>query len=338
MNLNIYMIRRFVSGFVRSLFAFLPYIGFINKPNSRPNGISAIVRVHNEIEWITASINSIKNHVDEIIAVDTGSTDGTWESLKTMKSQITNLKIYKFPSYTHWEFSNYGLKKTKYKWILKWDGDFVSANDSLIGLKTLKLEIEKLNPNIYYHIRPQLIEVAGDFYHQFPSLRIRQDIEIFTYSDHSFYVPVERFVNYSRFPIKFPESYQALPAHFKFEGLKTPLFYKTIKINKPIGFHINVRSARECLKRYFHLHWLAENKMKIFPNLESYTLHYIKNIWGFKDLVSAEKYFINALARSVEPYDKSLGELPESIKLIGKTCTYKIVYKENKIVGRNDGF
>jgi len=86
--------------------------------NNNPT-ISLCMIVKNEEKFLPRCLESIKGHVDEIIIVDTGSTDSTVEIAKRY-----NAKIYHHP----WENSfskarNYSLKYATCKWILVLDAD-----------------------------------------------------------------------------------------------------------------------------------------------------------------------------------------------------------------------
>ncbi len=86
--------------------------------NNNPT-LSLCMIVKNEEKFLPRCLESIKGHVDEIIIVDTGSTDSTIEIAKGY-----NAKIYHHP----WENSfskarNYSLKYATCKWILVLDAD-----------------------------------------------------------------------------------------------------------------------------------------------------------------------------------------------------------------------
>ena len=93
--------------------------------------ISANIICKNEIENIVKCINSVLPYCNEIIVVDTGSTDGTIEAIKS----IGNSKIKLF--YKEWndnfaDMRNFALEKSK--------GDFILALDADMALKTFEYE------------------------------------------------------------------------------------------------------------------------------------------------------------------------------------------------------
>lgn len=84
--------------------------------------ISACIIAKNEEDYIEECLNSIKNQVDEIIVVDTGSSDST----KEIASKYTN-KIYSFVE-EPFNFSNARRESVKYasnEWIFIIDADEV---------------------------------------------------------------------------------------------------------------------------------------------------------------------------------------------------------------------
>ncbi|MDU5111727.1 MAG: glycosyltransferase, partial [Clostridium sp.] len=93
--------------------------------------LSLCMIVKNEEKYIDKSINSVKDIVDEIIIVDTGSTDSTLDILKNY-----NVKLYNYK----WENDfasarNYAINKAKSNWIIFLDADEIldqSSKNTLI--------------------------------------------------------------------------------------------------------------------------------------------------------------------------------------------------------------
>lgn len=113
-------------------------------PNSwvkRKPGLSAMLRLGNEQEWIQPCIESIYDWFDEIVCTLQCSTDDTYDILKEFGSK--KLKIYQYPFKSHpngvghdkypknsiYErayFYNWSLSRTTCEWVSKWDGDMVA--------------------------------------------------------------------------------------------------------------------------------------------------------------------------------------------------------------------
>ena len=122
--------------------------------NRRP-GLSAMLRIKNEEEFIGPCLQSINNIFDEIVIVDQGSTDKTMDLVGTYKD-ATKTTVYRFPYesrpngpghgdqpydvHNRAYFYNWCFSKTTCKWVSKWDGD-------MIALDTLK--------NIFRHTAKQ---------------------------------------------------------------------------------------------------------------------------------------------------------------------------------------
>lgn len=94
--------------------------------------LSLCMIVKNEENYIAKSIDSVKNIVNEIVIVDTGSTDSTLEILKNY-----NVKLYNYK----WENDfasarNFAINKVKSDWILFLDADEIldeASKDNLIN-------------------------------------------------------------------------------------------------------------------------------------------------------------------------------------------------------------
>ncbi|MFV0518702.1 MAG: glycosyltransferase [Lachnospirales bacterium] len=86
--------------------------------------ISLCMIVKNEIKFIERCLENVKDYVDEIIVVDSGSTDGTLDILKTF-----SCKVYNFiwcDDYA--KARNYSISKATNDWILILDGDEIIKN------------------------------------------------------------------------------------------------------------------------------------------------------------------------------------------------------------------
>lgn len=86
-------------------------------PNQK---ISALVITYNEIGYIEKCINSI-SFADEIIVVDSYSTDGTFEYLKEHKK----VKVIQHPFKNFTTQKNFALKQANFEWVLFVDADEV---------------------------------------------------------------------------------------------------------------------------------------------------------------------------------------------------------------------
>lgn len=107
-------------------------------PEHREEGISAMLRLKNEEEWIRPCLESIQ-WMDEIVCCFQNSTDRTEKIVR----EFQNVKIYYYPFDSHpngpghkkvWHdsvysrayFYNWCLSKTTKTVVSKWDGDMVA--------------------------------------------------------------------------------------------------------------------------------------------------------------------------------------------------------------------
>ena len=81
--------------------------------------ISICMIAKNEKNYLEKCLNNIKNSVDEIIIVDTGSNDKTMEIAKKFTNKVYNFRWNNDFS----EARNFSLKKAAKDWILMLDAD-----------------------------------------------------------------------------------------------------------------------------------------------------------------------------------------------------------------------
>lgn len=81
--------------------------------------LSVCMIVKNEEQWLPKSLESIKNLADEIIIVDTGSTDKTKEIAKTYNAKIFDFKW----DDDYADARNFSISKATSDWILWLDAD-----------------------------------------------------------------------------------------------------------------------------------------------------------------------------------------------------------------------
>ncbi len=80
--------------------------------------ISVTIITYNEEENIKRILENLQNFADEIVLVDSGSTDSTLEIAKKYKAKIFTRKFDNFANQ-----KNYALSKTTYDWVLSVDAD-----------------------------------------------------------------------------------------------------------------------------------------------------------------------------------------------------------------------
>jgi tetratricopeptide (TPR) repeat protein len=116
--------------------------------------ISLCMIVRNNEDTISNCIKSVKGITDEIIIVDTGSSDKT----KIMAAKFTD-KIYDFKWIDDFSAAkNFALSKATKEWILALDADEVIAEENLARIKEL---IESKEYMGYYLIQRQYTNKIG---------------------------------------------------------------------------------------------------------------------------------------------------------------------------------
>lgn len=108
------------------------------------NLISVVIIAKNEAHIIGDTIRSVQSLTDDIIVVDSGSTDGTQEIVHTLNARLIDTTWDGFGSN-----KNKGIDAAIYDWILSIDCDEM-PDESL--LKTLR-SIDLNEPNVVYNIR-----------------------------------------------------------------------------------------------------------------------------------------------------------------------------------------
>lgn len=308
--------------FTGNTFCYLPYLRLIPKP-SRKNGISVRMTTKNEEEWIGLNLQSLKDFADEIIIAD-ASTDKTPEIIeKTASKYNLNLNLIRCESdqimgktKEHAEHANLTLKKTSFRWVFWWEGDFIAKN-SIVNLKE---EILSLSPNIYHAISIPAINLEGDFFHQRRGNELNIQSRLHTYSDDLVYEDKGRF-----------------------EALQIPFYYKpSYKFVLKKEYHIfhmaSVKNTKKLLFREFWTDWRELRDYNKFPKLEDYVRFRIKKDWGVGEIEEAARYYVNKIrCKNLVPYDKErFGDYPELLETELKNPRYKVIYKDGEIVGRND--
>ena len=106
-----------------------PLIHQINRPPSSPV-ISVVAPVFNEAEGIRTFVDAVVAELDrlphtwEIVLVDDGSTDNTWEMLQTLHAEDSRIKILRFSrNFGHQAALTAGLKHAEGQAVIVMDSD-----------------------------------------------------------------------------------------------------------------------------------------------------------------------------------------------------------------------
>jgi len=307
-------VRNRLARLARTALSFSPQLRFIALP-SRPEGISIMVRVKDEADWIRPSIDSIKGIADEIIVVDNGSSDRTYEILEEMASEEKGLiKLWRKPDLSHCDLSNFALEQTAFRWVFRWDGDMVAHTSGDHNILTLRDRLLSLNPKGYYLIYLRHINLSGDLFHQDPKEMVHIEEYIHTYSDQARYIHPGRF-----------------------EAMKVPKYYRVLFWYEPYSSHVNVKSARRMLLRYFWEDWMELKNYKQYPKIEDYVSEKIKDEFKTDLLEEAASLCVKRICHNFIPYDPQIfGPYPDLLKPHLQNPKYRLKYAGDKIVGRDE--
>ncbi len=306
--------RNYPSRFLRYVASTASLVGLIS-PSVRSLGISVIMRIKDEADWVEPSVESIKGIADEIVIVDNGSTDGTNELLTTIASKEKGfIRLFRQPNLDHCSLSNFALEKTTFRWVFRWDGDMVAHTSGDYNISKLRDRILSLDSRRYYLIYLRHINLAGDLFHQDPNEMVHIEEYIHTFSEKARYVHPGRFE-----AVKFPKYYQ-------------PLFWY-----EPYSFHVNVKPAHRMLLRYYWEDWMELKDYTRYPTLEDYVNERIEKDFGTSSWQEAQRLCVKRVCQNYIPYDPNIfGPYPELLKPYLKNSKYSLKYKDGKIVGRNE--
>ncbi|RLC47044.1 MAG: hypothetical protein DRI23_11735, partial [Candidatus Cloacimonadota bacterium] len=173
------------------------------KKNSRKNGISVMIRVRDEEDWIARSLLSINDFADEVVIVNNNSTDRTLDEIERIKEKLNyQLIIENEASNDIIKVSNHALSLTSFRWIFRWDSDFIAHTSGKFNIINLRKLLLDLPQSKHYLIYPLTVSFAGDLFHVKVGKEIHSEGYIHTWH------PKLRYIKKG-----------------KFEVLKTPFFY-----------------------------------------------------------------------------------------------------------------
>jgi len=303
------MIRRFAS--------YLPALPFQTVHSSnKPQGISVYMRIKDERDWIETSIASITGIADEIVAMDNGSTDGTWEILQDLASKRKGQMICaQAADLRHAELSNAALDRTTFRWVFRFDGDMVAHTSGPHDIARLRTRILNLPTNRFFVIYLRHVNLSGDLFHQDPQEQVHIEEYIHTFSANA------RFVHPGRF-----------------EAVRFPLYYRPLFWYEPYVFHVNIKPARRMLLRRFWEEWMEMKEYDRYPTLESYVKDWIRDALGTADMEEAEALLVRQVFQDHIPFDpEKFGHYPDLLKPHIEFSTYRLLTDtEGQITDRKE--
>lgn len=308
---------------IRELFretaSFSTYTGLVPPPGVfRPFGISAMIIARNEAEWIETSVKSLLGHVDEIVTADHGSEDGTGDIMRDLVGAYPEEVRYvplSGETLFH-EALNYLIDQSKYRWVLRFSGDFIARTSGIHSIDRLLEFVRTLDRRRYFCIRLSGVALQGDLEHQFPRRRDRAEQILYTYS------PWLRYC-----------------AEKQWESLHVPAFYQKLAPDPAFYFHMETvkPNVRVMQKYYWHQWFEARLKGSTAP-LREFATERAMSDWGGTTLEEAAKNFVVQEFQGCIPFSRELcGEYPEILKPALDAPPFKLIFEKGRVTDRIQG-
>ncbi len=322
----------------RLALSFGPVVRAVARPEPRPDGISAIVRVRGDEEWLEPAVLSIGEFADEILVVDNGVSESARAALDRLVPALgARLVRVACPTLDLFDVSNLGLERARYRFIVRWDADFVGHTEGPGDLAHLRRYLLALDRRRYFAVTLTAAEIAGDLRHQFPDRRLRHDGQAHTASAQARFVRVTRERTREALDAADRPLRESPRLKYAFESLALPPYYAVLRWPRVAYFHVHVKSARHLLLRHFWLEWLAEPDTARYPSLESYALEQARVRWGIADRDAAAAHLVRRLCAGLVPFDEAAcGPYPALLRPHLARGRYAVEYDGGHIVGRRE--
>ncbi len=297
------------------IFSFLPKTGAVAKPD-RPHGISVMMRLRNESRFIEAAMRSLAPFVEHFSIIDNGSTDGTPDIIRRVAEELSlDVTLEILPTENFLEVCDSALHNTKYRWVLRWDGDMIARTQGDKTLARLREYLDSLDPDVFYAVYFPHVRLEGDLRHQDPDYKLHYEEWLFTYSPKLYHSPTGRF-----------------------RETIYPLYYKRVYVWDTWSFHIaSLDDPVATVVRKYWEPWRMHDDGKTYPSLKDYAAAHILDDYGTESLEEAGALHCRERFRRLVPYDEEkYGEYPELMRPFFDSINEKIVYRDGSIAGRND--
>ena len=322
----------------RLALSFAPRLGIVARPDARPEGISAMVRVRGEEEWIEPSVLSLRDFADEIVLLDNGAAPAARAAIDRLAGALgPRLVRVDCPALDLFAVSNLGLARARYRFIVRWDADFVGHTDGPGDLRALRRYLLALDRRRYFRVVLPAAEVAGDLRHQFPDRRLRYDGDAHTASSSARFARVTRDLATDTLDAADRPLRERPRVRVALESLAVPPYYAVVRWPRVAYFHVHVKSARHLLQRHFWLEWLAEADTVRYPTLAAYALEQARVRWGIADRDAAAAHLVRQLCAGLVPFDAAAcGPYPALLRPHLARGRYAVEYAGGHIVGRRE--
>jgi glycosyltransferase involved in cell wall biosynthesis len=305
-----------VRGAVRATLAMAPLVGLVPRPEPRPNGITAVVRVRGEEEWIEPCLRSIEGFADEVVVLDNGAGPLTRARVEALRDVFgERLVIERCPELDLVRLSNRGLARARFRWVVRWDADMVAHTSGPADIRGLGAYLRGRDRRRYELVHVAAVEVAGDLRHQLPGMRTRHDGQVVVWSRALEYVINRRTLDPSELEPHDRVLRGPGPVHRALEALRTPPYYRIARWERPAYFHVNVKPPRHMLLRHFWLDWVDAVAGGSPLSHEAYVARRVADEWGVGDLAEAERRYLERYRALLVPFDAAAcGPYPELLR------------------------
>ncbi|MEM1606476.1 MAG: glycosyltransferase [Fervidicoccaceae archaeon] len=260
----------------------------------KKNGISAVMCLYNEEDWVKSAMLSLKELVDEYVVVDSSSDRTPFIAREVAEEHGLNLKLIRIPPGSLAEAKLTGLKNSSYKWILFHDGDMVLYE---WAPRIIREVVESLNPRRHYLVYWKYLLMCGDVHHVCGSEPYHIEHWLVTYSQ------------------KLKYKYLDHGGGVHMETLIAPLrLYKPIYIDKILGVHLAyVRGPEKIALKYIRL----QHRKRLLEytssgvSAEEAVVRIAREVYGAQSLKELGEKLINDMVSKLPRYEEAKhGPLP----------------------------
>lgn len=232
----------------------------------KPNGISVLIAAQNEEKTIIHSVESFLCFADEIIIVTNGSTDKTVELCKQLvRDYPKKVRFYNKPELNDLYHNRaFALSKSNFRWIAKFDADFVAYNDEdgNLSISNLRKRILSTIPFWFISFKVSLINIHRTINQcgldDLPKKKIYVATPITAMHKIFLNTPFLKFKRIGRW-----------------EHIPYNRIYIKKDAGKPSFFHLTMKSDLDTFKRSERTNWRERGEFKLYPTLDDYINNYV---------------------------------------------------------------
>lgn len=275
----------------------------------KPNGISVLLAAQNEEQTIRLCVESFLEFGDEIIIVTNGSIDATRDICKELiKEYPDKVQFYDKPDLPDLYYNRaYALTKAKYRWIAKFDSDFVAYTDedAELSISNLRKKILGTLPFWFTSFKVGLVNI----YRTLEQCGLDIQIEKKLYIAPPFTAMHKVFLNTPLLGFKRVGRWEHIPYN---------RLYIKRNTDKPSFFHLTLNSDEMLFNRSERTNWREQGDFQTYPTLNDYINRYVLPIKYKTTLDTAiNSYIINDVLPYIQKYsEEKYYKYPKSLRSI----------------------